>query len=115
VIDESQFTLSPIAPVSPINLFPLPSDSTSHNNAPSTSLNNDEGIIITPQPKVFKSRFQEVFDYNSFPMTRNTTINKRDVTASKSLPLENTTSEIITTTNNKKEPQKIPRSTSSYV
>lgn len=51
----SQFTLSPIERLSPINLFPLPCDHVSSSD--------DEGITVLPQPKI-KSRFKEHFHYD---------------------------------------------------
>ncbi|CAO3627343.1 unnamed protein product [Mucor hiemalis] len=105
----SQFTLSPIVPLSPINLFPLPSDDlATSNSVTAATTTEDEGITIQQQPRLIKSRFQELFDY-SF----SSAINTHRIAASQSLPLESA-SAIITTTNNE-EPPNIPRSVSSYV
>lgn len=70
-----------------------------------------EGIDIQQQqqqPRLIKSRFQELFDYSMGSAS-----NTPRITASQSLPLERA-SAIITTTNNE-EPLNIPRSVSSYV
>lgn len=53
----SQFTLSPIKRLSPISLFPLPSDNVEAEN-------EDEGITVLPQQPKIKSRFMEHFDYH---------------------------------------------------
>lgn len=104
----SQFTLSPIVPLSPINLFPLPSDDLASVHSGTTGAIPEVIDIQHQQPCLIKSRFQELFDYSMSSAT-----NAQHIAASQSLPLESA-SAILTTTNNE-EPLNIPRSVSSYV
>lgn len=98
----SEFTLSPIKRLSPIELFYTSTAALSTlPDAP------EDEIVVLPQQQqqqnIKKSRFREHFDFHSFP--QDTTI-----TPSKSLPLASSS----TTVTNKPQPH-IPRSSSSYV
>ncbi|KAI9256997.1 hypothetical protein EDC94DRAFT_614999 [Helicostylum pulchrum] len=102
----SEFTLSPIKRLSPLELFyPSSAALSTLPDAP------EDEIIVLPQQQqqqqqqqnIKKSRFREHFDFHSFP--QDTTI-----TPSKSLPLASSSTTITS------QPQlHIPRSSSSYV